>query len=174
MYFSSSRLHKRVLEHHVLPAQRFKTKETQATCVEQTHQQCEKEQKKMVPDGVEPSTLALLAPRSNRLSYGTLVFVSCNKHVIPTHPESFTRTLTVAGPSQMIQNLKCLRGVVGYHVCFTRTRSPVRTWTKTNNVRSNLFRTFFDFDSHTHTHTHTHMKKKAVVLLVKCWQVNET
>lgn len=124
----------------------------QATCVEHTHWQCEKEQKKMVPDGVEPSTLALLAPRSNRLSYGTLVFVSCNMHLIPTHPESFTRTLTVPQPSQMTQNLKCLRGVVGYHVCFTRTRSPVRTWTKTNNVRSILGRTVFDFDSHTHTY----------------------
>ena len=29
--------------------------------------------KKVVPDGVEPSTLALLAPRSNQLSYGTMV-----------------------------------------------------------------------------------------------------
>ena len=28
-------------------------------------------QKEMVPEGVEPSTLALLAPHSNQLSYGT-------------------------------------------------------------------------------------------------------
>ena len=30
-------------------------------------------QKEMVPEGVEPSTLALLAPHSNQLSYGTVV-----------------------------------------------------------------------------------------------------
>ena len=29
----------------------------------------------VVPEGVEPSTLALLAPHSNQLSYGTLVFM---------------------------------------------------------------------------------------------------
>ena len=30
----------------------------------------------MVPEGVEPSTLALLAPRSNQLSYGTTCYDS--------------------------------------------------------------------------------------------------
>jgi hypothetical protein len=30
-----------------------------------------KDKKEVVPEGVEPSTLALLAPHSNQLSYGT-------------------------------------------------------------------------------------------------------
>ena len=42
-------------------------------------------------------------------------------------------SMAATGLSQITQNSKCLRGVVGYHVCFTRTRSPVRTWTKTLN-----------------------------------------
>jgi hypothetical protein len=30
----------------------------------------------VVPEGVEPSTLALLAPHSNQLSYGTLLWLT--------------------------------------------------------------------------------------------------
>ena len=32
----------------------------------------------MVPEGVEPSTLALLAPHSNQLSYGTVIWARKN------------------------------------------------------------------------------------------------
>lgn len=33
--------------------------------------------------------------------------------------------------SKKAQRATCLRGVVGYHVCLTHRRSPVRIWTKT-------------------------------------------
>jgi hypothetical protein len=40
-----------------------------------TNDQVNLDSRMMVPEGVEPSTLALLAPHSNQLSYGTRLIV---------------------------------------------------------------------------------------------------
>ena len=67
-----------------------------------------------------------------------VILVSSSYHQILILPECLLTDLTahvIIHNSQRIPCLcTCLFGVVGYHVCLTRTRSPVRTWQGTSCI----------------------------------------